>query len=76
MNAPKLHHYVLQFYLKYFSDEKEQFWVLDKNTEKKFKSNSNGVAAGTHFYRVPEFIGTDVDPLFLELQLSQLDLST
>jgi len=73
MNAPKLHHYVPQFYLKCFSDEKEQFWVWDKKTEKKFKTKSNGVAAGTHFYRVPEFIGTNVDPLFLERQLSQLE---
>ena len=71
MNAPKLHHYVPQFYLRYFSDEKEQFWVWDKKTEKVFKANSNGVAAGTHFYRVPEFIGTDVDPLFLERDLSR-----
>jgi hypothetical protein len=73
MNVPKLHHYVPQFYLKNFADEREQFWVWDKRTEKVFKTNSNGVAAGTHFYRVPEFINTDVDPLFLERDLSRLE---
>lgn len=73
MNAPKLHHYVPQFYLKYFADDKEQFWIWDKKSENIFKTNPYGVAAGKHFYRVPEFIGTDVDPLFLERDLSILE---
>jgi hypothetical protein len=34
---------------------------------------ARGVAAQTHFYRVPEFIGSKVDPLFLEKGLAALE---
>lgn len=73
MNAPKLHHYVPRFYLKRFTDQSERFWVWDKSTEKSFQTNPYGVAAEKHFYLVPEFIGTEHDPLFLERNLAELE---
>lgn len=42
-------------------------------SRKVYQSSVNGVAAQTHFYRVPEFIGSEVDPLFLEKGLSLLE---
>ncbi|MCL1489937.1 MAG: DUF4238 domain-containing protein [Pseudanabaena sp. Salubria-1] len=76
MSSPKLHHYVPRFYLKQFADKKECFWVWNKNTKKVFKGNPYGVAAEQHFYRVPEFIGSEYDPLFLEHNLSKLEFDT
>jgi len=73
MTSPKLHHYVPQFYLRHFTTPGGRFWVWDKTTRKVFLANPGGVAAETHFYRVPEFIGTEVDPLFLEKDLARLE---
>lgn len=73
MSEPKLHHYVPRFYLKFFCDQSDRFWVWDKNSGKVFRTAPNKVAAGTHFYRVPQFIGTEVDPLFLEKDLASLE---
>jgi len=73
MSVPKLHHYVPQFYLKRFAGKQGQFWVWDKETQKTFLTNAGSIAAETHFYRVPELIGTAHDPLFLERELSQLE---
>jgi hypothetical protein len=73
MSEPKLHHYVPRFYLKFFCDQSDRFWVWDKNSGKIFRAAPGKVAAGTHFYRVPQFIGTEVDPLFLEKDLASLE---
>jgi Protein of unknown function (DUF4238) len=76
MSEPKLHHYVPRFYLKNFCDQSDRFWVWDKNSGKVFCTAPNKVAAGTHFYRVPQFIGTEIDPLFLEKDLASLEAKT
>lgn len=76
MSEPKLHHYVPRFYLKYFCDQSNRLWVWDKISRKVFCAAPNKVAAGTHFYRVPQFIGTEVDPLFLEKDLASLEAKT
>lgn len=73
MSSPKLHHYVPRFYLKNFADKKEQFWVWNKDNQNSFKSNAYGVAAENYFYRVPDFIDTETDPLFLEYDLANLE---
>ena len=73
MSNPKLHHYVPIFYLNRFVNDTTCFWVFDKKTKRTFQTNPYSVAAETHFYRVPEFIGTEQDPLFLEKQLSCLE---
>jgi Protein of unknown function (DUF4238) len=73
MNDPKLHHYVPQFYLKLFCDKSNRVWVWDKESRKVYKTTSSRIAARTHFYRVSEFSGTQVDPLFLERDLANLE---
>ena len=73
MKNPKLHHYVSQFYLKLFCDESKRLWVWDKSSRKVYRTTPRSVASQTYFYRVPEFIGTDVDPLCLEKDLSSLE---
>ena len=73
MSIPKLHHYVPQFYLKRFADANGHFYVWNKTTKNIFKSTPTGVAAEKYFYRVPEFIGTEVDPQFLEKDLAVLE---
>lgn len=73
MSDPKLHHYVPRFYLQNFCDGSHGFWVWDKCSRQVYRSAPQGVAAQKHFYRVPEFIGTEVDPLFLERDLSSLE---
>jgi len=49
--------------------------VWDKISRKVFRTSPNNIAAESHFYRVPEFIGSDVDPLFLEKDLANLESS-
>ena len=73
MSDPKLHHYVPQFYLKCFSDQSDRIWVWDNVSNKVYRTSPKGVASQTHFYRIPEFIGTDIDPLFLEKDLADLE---
>jgi hypothetical protein len=73
MSIPKLHHYVPRFYLNNFVDSNKQFWVWNKDSENVFKGNPYGVAAENHFYRIPEFVGTETDPLFLERNLAHLE---
>jgi len=72
MPGPKLHHYVPQFYLKRFT-EKGRLWVFDKNTQKVFSAGPQGIAAQTHFYQTPLLLSTNVDPLFLEKELSGIE---
>ena len=73
MKNPKLHHYVPQFYLKLFCDDSKRLWVWDKSSRKVYRTTPRSVASQTYFYRIPEFIGTDVDPLCLEKDLSSLE---
>lgn len=73
MSHPKLHHYVPRFYLQNFCDRLNGFWVWDKISRQVYRSVPQGVAAQKYFYRVPEFIDTEVDPLFLEKGLSLLE---
>ena len=73
MKNPKLHHHVPQFYLKLFCDDTKRLWVWDKSSRKVYRTTPRNVASQTYFYRVPEFIGTDVDPLCLEKDLSSLE---
>jgi len=73
MSNPKLHHYVPIFYLMRFVDDTKRFWVFDKKTKRTFQTNPYSVASETHFYRVPELIGTKQDPIFLERQFSDVE---
>lgn len=46
----KNQHYVPRFILKRFAERKDQIWVFDKQTKKKFKTNIKNIAAETGFY--------------------------
>lgn len=72
MSTAALHHYVAQFYLKCFTD-KRRFWVFDKSTQTSFLASPRDVAAERNFYRIPEFVGTDADPLILERYFSEIE---
>ena len=73
MTTPKLHHYVPRFYLKRFLDIDGLLWVFDKVTQKVFQTTPERIAAETHFYRIPDLIGTEHDPNFLETEFSALE---
>jgi hypothetical protein len=73
MCAPKLHHYVPRFHLARFTNERGQVCTFDKVAGKVFAAGPMALAAERQFYTLPEFTGTDVDPLFLEKQFAQLE---
>lgn len=54
----KNQHYVPRFILKRFVERKDQIWVFDKRTKKKFKTNIKNIAAETGFY---DFTFEDVE---------------
>jgi hypothetical protein len=47
--GPRKPHYVPQFYLRGFSDDKKQLLVTDRPTEKVFRTNPTNVAAQRDF---------------------------
>jgi hypothetical protein len=73
MSKPKLHHYVPQFYLRCFADEKACLWVWERGTHEAFRSTPKAIGAETHFYRMPELVGTGEDPSFLEEEFSLVE---
>jgi hypothetical protein len=73
MNVPKLHHYVPQFYLKRFADEKGRLWIWDKTKDVSFHTRPASVAAEKHFYRMLDLAEAGHDPLTMEKQFSDLE---
>ena len=73
MNAPKLHHYVPQFYLKRFVADKGRFYVWDKTNDRIFATQPKAIAAETDFYWLHEFERQDHDPLTMEKQFADLE---
>lgn len=73
MNAPKLHHYVPQFYLRRFVGLDGKLWVWDKTKARAFTSSPGSVAAETQFYRLHDFETMGHDPLTMEKQFSELE---
>jgi len=73
MTKAKLHHYVPQFYLRRFANEKGQFWVWDKTTDKSFSTAPKAIAAETDFYKLHGFAKMGRDPLTMEKQFSDLE---
>jgi len=53
MGKVKNQHYVPRSYLKYFSNEKDQLWVYDKEKDAVFRSNITNVASQRYFYDIP-----------------------
>jgi len=69
-----LQHYVPVCYLEKFTDSTGGFHVLDKRTEREFRSGPKAVAAERRFY---ELAGAEVDStreVFNELQLAERSL--
>ena len=54
MNKVKKQHYVPQFYLKQWANNKEQIYVYDKKQKKSFISNVKNIASSRFFYDFPE----------------------
>ena len=73
MNAPKLHHYVPQFYLRRFTDASGQLWLWDRDRDRVCRTRPSGVAAENNFYWHEELAALGHDPLVMEKQFSQLE---
>ena len=54
MNKVKNQHYVPQFYLKQWANNKEQLFVYDKKQKKSFTSNVKNVVSSKFFYDFPK----------------------
>jgi len=55
----KKQHYVPQFYLKRFADEKQRLWVFDKARRRRFKTHLRSGACESYFYDLPLLPGAD-----------------
>jgi hypothetical protein len=73
MSSPKLHHYVPQFHLRRFTDEKGRLWTWDKQVDRVFPTRPGSIAAATQFYRLTQYEIDGHDPLTMERQLSELE---
>jgi hypothetical protein len=73
VNAPKLHHYVPQFYLRRFTNPSGQLWIWDRDRDRVFRTRPNAVAAENDFYWHEEIAARGNDPLLMEKQFSQLE---
>jgi hypothetical protein len=68
--APRRHHYVPQFYLRGFVGEKDQLFVVDRPSEKTFRTQPKNVAAERDFNRVDV---EGMDPAAVEKALSEFE---
>jgi hypothetical protein len=50
--APRKHHFVPQFYLRGFTGDNDQLFVVDRPSEKTFRTSPKNVAAERDFNRV------------------------
>ena len=53
MNGSKLHHYLPQFYLKFFADEKGLAWTYDRAKQQYLRLPPKVIAAENDFYSLP-----------------------
>lgn len=68
MNKVKNQHYVPQFYLKQWTNNKEQLFVYDKKQKKSFTSNVKNVASSKFFYDFPEIDEIMKDKIRIQLK--------
>lgn len=73
LGKPKLHHYVPQFHLRRFTDERGRLWAWDKSNDRTFATSPGSIAAETQFYRLTQYEADGHDPLTLEKQLSHME---
>jgi hypothetical protein len=76
MTAPRLHHYVPQFYLKRFADASGRLWVWDKLKNTTFQTNPKNVAAENDFYWLQELADAGHDPYTMERQFAGVEANT
>jgi len=69
-NHPRNQHYVPQFLLRGFTDEKEKVFVFDKITERTFPTSTRGIAAEAQFY---DFVDGKGDRQSLEYFLGTME---
>lgn len=77
MSRVKRQHYVPQFYLKQWHNDKsdEQIYVYDKERKKSFGSNIKGIASSNYFYDYPE-LTEQQQKEFIEKVNNEQSLST
>lgn len=73
MSDPKRHHYVPQFHLRRFRDERGRLWAWDKEGDRIFATSTGSVAAEKQFYRLTQYEPLGGDPLIMEKQLSEME---
>lgn len=73
MTHPKLHHYVPQFHLSRFTDERGLLWAWDKQRDRIFQTSPRGIAAEKEFYRLTQYETDGHDPLTMEKQLAEME---
>lgn len=71
----KNQHYVPQFYLKGFTDNKKQVWAFDKATLKSFASSSTNLASESYFYD-QEILDKALGKNFIEKALEEVEGKT
>lgn len=76
MPDPRRHHYVPQFYLRRFTDEREGFWVWDKKEDRVFRASPTSIAVETDFYKIHDFVPLGHDPYLMEKQLGGIEDET
>lgn len=76
MPVAKQQHYVPQFYLRNFADDRERIWAYDKFTGKRFQTNIRNVAGANYFYDVPELDRATGKEQFVEQFLQPLEQKT
>jgi hypothetical protein len=69
-NHPRNQHYVPQFLLRNFCDDRGRVFVFDKATERTFSASTRGIAAEAWFY---DFIDADGNRQSLEYFLGRLE---
>jgi hypothetical protein len=69
----KRHHFVPQFYLKRFADEKGGIWAWERSTDRVFRAKPAALAAEVDLYFLDEFAEAGLNPLELEQQLAHLE---
>jgi len=72
MSNVKNQHYVPQFYLKGFANDKEQIWAFDKTNLKSFPSGPGNLASENYFYDQIE-IDQTFGPKFMERSLDAFE---
>lgn len=73
MPEPKQHHYVPQFYLSRWGDERGLVWVWDRDKDRVFQTTPRNIAGETRFYWIDDLERQGLDPLTMEKQFAAIE---